>query len=45
MEIESFGCPPQFPEDDPEVRAKMEADIAAKAAEKAKTQMARYFKM
>ena len=37
-EIESFGCPPTFPEDDPEVRAKMEAEIAKKAAEKAKTQ-------
>ena len=33
-EIETYGCPPQFPEDDPEVRAKMEAEIAA--AEEAK---------
>lgn len=36
-EIAEFGIPPKFPEDDPEVRAKMEADIAEKAAEKAKT--------
>jgi leucyl-tRNA synthetase len=34
-EIESFGVPPQFPEDDPEVRAKMEAEMAAAAAAKA----------
>jgi len=31
-EIELYGCPPKFPEDDPEVRAKMEADIAAAKA-------------
>lgn len=37
-ELDSFGSPPIFPEDDPEVRARMEAEIAAKAAEKAKTQ-------
>ena len=29
-----FGVPPQFPEDDPEVRAKMEADMAAAAMAK-----------
>jgi len=34
-EIASFGVPPQFPEDDPEVRAKMEAEMAAAAAAKA----------
>ena len=32
-EIEQFGCPPKFPEDDPEVMAKMLAELeAAKAA-------------
>lgn len=36
-EIELYGIPPKFPEDDPEVRAKMEAEMEAKAAEKAKT--------
>lgn len=35
-EIELYGCPPKFPEDDPEVRAKMEAEKAAEAAAKAK---------
>ena len=35
-EISSFGNPPQFPEDDPEVRAKMEADIVNAAAAKAR---------
>ena len=36
-EIASFGNPPQFPEEDPEVRAKMEAEIqAAKEAKAAK---------
>jgi leucyl-tRNA synthetase len=34
-EIEAYGIPPQFPEDDPAVRAKMEAEIAAVAAAKA----------
>jgi len=34
-EIETFGCPPQFPEEDPEVRKKMEAEMAAAAALKA----------
>jgi len=34
-EIEQFGCPPQFPEEDPEVRAKMEAELAAAAEAKA----------
>ena len=33
-EVEKFGIPPQFPEDDPEVRAKMEAEMAAAAAAK-----------
>jgi len=37
-EIEEFGCPPQFPEDDPEVRAKMEAELAAAAEAKKKQQ-------
>ena len=35
METETYGIPPQFPEDDPEVRAKMEAEMAAAAAAKA----------
>jgi leucyl-tRNA synthetase len=34
-EIEQFGAPPKFPEEDPEVRAKMEADLAAAAKAKA----------
>jgi leucyl-tRNA synthetase len=34
-EIENYGCPPQFPEEDPEVRAKMEAELAAAAKAKA----------
>ena len=34
-EIEEFGCPPKFPEEDPEVRAKMEAEMAAVAEKKA----------
>uniref|UniRef100_A0A6U6DA86 leucine--tRNA ligase n=1 Tax=Odontella aurita TaxID=265563 RepID=A0A6U6DA86_9STRA len=37
-EIEKYGCPPTFPEEDPEVRAKMEAEIAAAAAAKAAKQ-------
>lgn len=37
-EIETYGCPPKFPEDDPEVRARMEAEMAAAAEEKAKKQ-------
>jgi leucyl-tRNA synthetase len=35
-EIASFGSPPQFPENDADVRAKMEAEIADKAIAKAK---------
>ena len=35
MEIESFGTPPDFPENDPEVRAKMEAELHAAALAKA----------
>jgi len=35
-EIEKFGSPPQFPEEDPEVRAKMEAAIQAEKEAKAK---------
>ena len=35
-EIEQFGCPPKFPEDDPEVRAQMEAEMDAAAAAKDK---------
>jgi leucyl-tRNA synthetase len=34
-EIELYGCPPQFPEADPEVRAKMEAEISASKEAKA----------
>ena len=34
-EIELYGIPPKFPEDDPEVKARMEAEIAAVAAAKA----------
>ena len=34
-EIELYGIPPNFPEGDPAVRAKMEADMAAAAAAKA----------
>jgi leucyl-tRNA synthetase len=37
-EIENYGVPPQFPEDDPEVRAKMEAELRAKAEAKAANQ-------
>lgn len=33
-EIEQYGCPPQFPEDDPAVKAAMEAELAAKASSK-----------
>jgi len=40
-EISSFGCPPKFPEDDPEVRAKMEAEMKAAAEDKAKKQAAK----
>lgn len=36
-EIELYGCPPRFPEEDPDVRAEMEADILAKAEAKAAT--------
>jgi len=34
-EITKFGCPPSFPEADPEVRRKMEEEMAAAAAAKA----------
>mmetsp|Transcript_12919 Transcript_12919/g.27866 ORF Transcript_12919/g.27866 Transcript_12919/m.27866 type:complete len:1110 (-) Transcript_12919:141-3470(-) len=34
-EIELYGTPPQFPEEDPAVRAKMEAELAAAAKAKA----------
>lgn len=34
-EIEQYGIPPKFPEDDPLVRAQMEAEMAAEAAAKA----------
>ena len=34
-EMELYGTPPQFPEDDPAVRARMEAEMAAAAAAKA----------
>ena len=34
-EMELFGTPPKFPEEDPEIRAKMEADLAAAAKAKA----------
>lgn len=37
-EIEQFGCPPRFPEEDPEVRAQMEAEIKAEADAKAAKQ-------
>jgi len=33
-ELEKFGCPPQFPEADPEVRKKMEAEMEAAAKAK-----------
>jgi len=33
--MEQFGVPPKFPEEDPEVRAKMEAELAAAAKAKA----------
>jgi leucyl-tRNA synthetase len=36
-EIELYGCPPRFPEEDPDVRAEMEADMLAKAEAKAAT--------
>ena len=35
-EMEQFGTPPQFQEEDPEVRAKMEAEMRAAAEAKAK---------
>lgn len=38
-EIEQFGCPPNFPENDPAVRAKMEAEVKAAAEVKAKAAM------
>ena len=28
-ELEQFGTPPKFPDDDPEVKAKMEAEMKA----------------
>lgn len=34
-EITMYGCPPKFPEDDPQVRAEMEAEMAAEAESKA----------
>eukprot|EP00956_Cyclotella_meneghiniana_P021892 scaffold40578_cov72-Cyclotella_meneghiniana.AAC.6 len=34
-EMEQYGTPPKFPEEDPEVRAKMEAELAAAAKAKA----------
>jgi leucyl-tRNA synthetase len=34
VEIETYGNPPKFPEEDPEVRAKMEAEMAAAEAAK-----------
>eukprot|EP00571_Detonula_confervacea_P016849 CAMPEP_0172299366 /NCGR_PEP_ID=MMETSP1058-20130122/1709_1 /TAXON_ID=83371 /ORGANISM="Detonula confervacea, Strain CCMP 353" /LENGTH=1113 /DNA_ID=CAMNT_0013008811 /DNA_START=70 /DNA_END=3411 /DNA_ORIENTATION=- len=34
-EMALYGTPPKFPEEDPEIRAKMEADIAAAAKAKA----------
>ena len=34
-EMEAYGTPPKFPEEDPEVRAKMEAELAAAAKAKA----------
>ena len=34
-EIEQFGCPPKFPEEDAKIRAQMEADLAATAKAKA----------
>ena len=37
-EIENYGCPPKFPEDDPEVRAQMEAELQAEAEAKAAKQ-------
>jgi leucyl-tRNA synthetase len=33
-EIEQYGCPPSFPEDDAQVRAQMETDMADAAANK-----------
>jgi leucyl-tRNA synthetase len=33
-EIEQFGCPPRFPEEDPEVRARMEAEMEQAALAK-----------
>jgi leucyl-tRNA synthetase len=33
-EIELYGCPPRFPEEDADVRAQMEADLAEAAANK-----------
>mmetsp|Transcript_12777 Transcript_12777/g.23966 ORF Transcript_12777/g.23966 Transcript_12777/m.23966 type:complete len:1099 (+) Transcript_12777:104-3400(+) len=37
-EIEAYGVPPKFPEEDPQVRAKMEAELAEAAAAKAAKQ-------
>lgn len=39
-EIELYGVPPKFPEEDPEVRAQMEAELAAAAKAKADKQAA-----
>jgi leucyl-tRNA synthetase len=36
-EIELYGCPPRFPEEDPTVRAQMEAELAAVAVSKDKS--------
>jgi leucyl-tRNA synthetase len=38
-EINEFGNPPQFPEEDPEVRAQMEAEMAAEAEAKKATNL------
>lgn len=37
-ELEAYGTPPNFPEDDPEVRAKMQAEMQAAAEAKALAQ-------
>ena len=34
-EVEEFGVPPKFPEEDPEIRAQMEAKLQADADAKA----------
>jgi leucyl-tRNA synthetase len=38
-ELDEFGIPPRFPEDDPEVRASMEADITAAKISKGEGQL------